>query len=180
MVRSAFAYSALDKTPKAAENRLSAAELRQSSPYTFVLWGDYFDEIATVIFVSAFRQVGLWVKVVGLAGSSSAGMNQLALGADLTLGEALALDARATCLIVPCSGSTFQRFTNDPRLLHFLVQICRPHTQVIVKDLNTFEPTTLAHLSITPDSLAVYSASDDLLGFAHAAARTLASQIWAM
>lgn len=179
MVRSAFTTSVAALRVSSEDEPAAGAELRHWSHYTFVLWGDYFDETATVIFVSALRQIGLRVKIVGLAGPSAAGMNHLALGADLTLGEALALEVEAACLIIPCSGGTLRRFENDPRLARFLSQVCLPHTQVILKELTTLESTTLGQLPIRPENLAVYSASDDLLKFAHYTAQTLAAELWA-
>jgi hypothetical protein len=143
---------------------------------TFVLWGDQFDEIAAVIFVSALRQVGMKVKLVGLSGPTSVGINQLTVGVDLTLGDALTQAMPALCLIVPCSGGVLRRFENDPRLAQLLTQICRPQTQVIVKEPNTLAPTTLEQLSIPLDNLAIYSASDDLMGFAHYTVQSLAAE----
>lgn len=157
----------------------SSTELRHAMHYTFVLWGEHFDETAAVLFVSALRQEGIRVKIVGLAGQSATGMHNLALGADLTLGEALDLPAHANCLIVPCSGGAMRRFENDPRLFQFLSQICLPHTRIIMKEVNTLEATTLAHLALLPDNFAIYDACADLLGFAHHLAQSMAAELWA-
>lgn len=160
-----------------SDRTFNAASKLYSPPHcSFVLWGDQFDETAAVLFVGALRQVGIKVKLVGLAGPTSVGINQLALNVDLTLGEALAQAVPALCLVIPCTGSTLRRFENDPRLGQLFTQICRPYTQVIVKDPNTLAPTTLEQLSIPPANLAIYSASDDLMGFAHFTAQTLASE----
>lgn len=155
------------------------AELDHASHYTFVLWGEHFDATAAVIFVSALRQEGIGVKIVGLAGQSAAGMHNLALNADLTLGDALDLSVQASCLIVPCSGGVMRRFENDPRLFQFLRRICLPHTRIIMKEVNTLESATLGHLAVLPDNLAIYDASDDLLGFAHHIAQTMSAELWA-
>lgn len=155
------------------------AGFERTSHYTFVLWGEHFDTTAAVIFVSALRQEGVGAKIVGLAGQCAAGMHNLALNADLTLGDALELSAQASCLIVPCNSGVMRRFENDPRLFQFLQRICLPQTRIIMKEANTLEAATLAQLTVLPEQLMIYDASDDLLGFAHHIAQTMSAELWA-
>lgn len=157
----------------------TAAEFERTSPHTFVLWGENFDTTAAVIFVCALRREGVRVKIVGLAGYYAEGLHKVALNADLTLGDALDLSAQASCLIVPCNAGVMRRFENDPRLFQFFQRVCLPHTRIIMKESSTLEAATLAQLAVLPDQLTIYDASEDLLGFAHSIAQTLATELWA-
>lgn len=91
--------------------------------YIFVLWGDYFDEMAAVTFVSELRQAGLRVKVVGLTQRPISGANGLVLTPDLGLAQALPLAKQALGLIMPCPLNVVQQLWHDPRLADFIAQI---------------------------------------------------------
>lgn len=84
--------------------------------YIFVLWGDKFEEMSAVTFITQLRQHGLRVKVVGLSPKPICGCHGLALVPDLTLDEALPLANRVICLIIPQSISGLNSLTHEPRL----------------------------------------------------------------
>lgn len=86
----------------------------------FVLWAEQFDESIATIFITEFRKLGLKVKVVGLDGVCPKGRYGLGLVMDLILGDALQLAEDASCIVIPCSLSNFQRVSADPRLQIFL------------------------------------------------------------
>ncbi len=96
--------------------------MRRLQSIVFVLWSSHFDEASAAIFVSELRGAGLLVKVVGLRGLYAAGRHGLALTPDLTLGQALTLACRASCVVLPCPAQGFTPLKNDPRLLDFFRQ----------------------------------------------------------
>ena len=85
-------------------------------PTVFVLWGTHFDEAAAVLMITALREVGTRVKVVGLSGPCAKGIHGLGLQADCTLDEALAAVDQAIAVVIPCTMACFQRFWVDPRV----------------------------------------------------------------
>ena len=94
----------------------------RASPLVFVLWGEYFDEAATILFVTTLRSLGVRVKIVGLHGACVKGEHGVKLLADITLDEALEQAAQVVGVIVPSVTSEQPWWCNDPRLLR-LVEI---------------------------------------------------------
>ena len=91
----------------------------KANDYVFVLWGDKFEEAAATIFVTAFREAGIRVKVIGLTAQRISGAHGLALVPDLTLDQALRLASNAVCVILPYTSRGIKRLRNDPRIMEF-------------------------------------------------------------
>jgi hypothetical protein len=91
-----------------------------SHEYVFVLWAEQFDERLATTFITAFRKLGLRVRVVGLDGATAKGRYGLGLVIDITLGNAINLAEQAICIILPCQQANLQRVSADPRLYMFL------------------------------------------------------------
>ncbi len=49
-----------------AINPVEVRKMSDYQNYVFVLWGEQFDELAAVVFVTELRDIGLCVKIVGL------------------------------------------------------------------------------------------------------------------
>lgn len=96
-------------------------------PIIFVLWGEHFDELAAVAFVTLLREAGLLVKVVGLSRQVAGGAHGLRLLHDLTVEEATRLIDYVRILVIPCSHVGGQLLTNDPRIRQLVQQVCRRH-----------------------------------------------------
>ena len=90
--------------------------------YTFVLWGENFEEATAAIFVTELRKRGLLVKMVGLNLQRNQGAQGLALMPDLSLGKSLLLASRSMCVIVPSTLPNIGHLKNDPRLLEFFTK----------------------------------------------------------
>lgn len=93
----------------------------------FVLWGEHFDELAAVTFVTLWREAGLPVKVVGLSRQPAGGAHGLRLLHDLTVEEATRLIDFMRVLVIPCSRVGGQLLTNDPRIRPFVHHACKHH-----------------------------------------------------
>ena len=111
----------------------------------FILWGHHCHEAAATIFVTALREAGLRVKVVGLSGQRIAGVYGLALTPDIMLDQALRLAQRAICVVSPCDAASLRRFGNDPRLGDFLQQAHANHAQFVMGEA---DPIWLASIGI--------------------------------
>jgi hypothetical protein len=96
--------------------------MSRSQFVVFVLWSHYFEEAPAVLFITELRQAGLCVKVVGLRGAQAPGVHGVVLQPDLTLGQALRLVQRASCVVLPCPAKRIRALQNDPRLLEFFQQ----------------------------------------------------------
>jgi hypothetical protein len=141
--------------------------------YVFVLWGDRFEEAEAAIFATELRRAGFPVKLIGLTGEWSTGVHGLALLSDMTLGEAMPLAPKATCIVLPCSVATAKRLQNDPRVLVFLEQANLNNAHFVIKQLDIMEKSFVAKLTIPIDRIRAYIESDDLSEFARSIARTL-------
>ena len=133
--------------------------------YIFVLWGDQFEEITAVIFITKLREAGLRVKVVGLTSRKICGAHGLALVPDLTLDQALSLAARTICLIVPYPSHSLKHLTNDPRLCEFFDQAQANGAKFVIGSLNGTNITDLELLP-NPDRIIVYPDDEALVEFA--------------
>jgi hypothetical protein len=134
--------------------------------YTFVLWGDEFEEAAAAIFVAELRQVGLRVKLVGLTSRRICGAHGLVLVPDLTLDQALPLATQVICLIIPQTAPGLQRLKNDPRLNRFFDLVCKNRVRLIMGPLAGVD---IGRLEIFPpamvDNLIVYPEREGLIAF---------------
>ena len=104
----------------------------RSQPIVFVLWSHHFEEAPAVIFVSELRQAGLCVKVVSLQGRPMAGIHGLALVSDMTLGQALPLAGKASCVVMPCTTRQVTQLRSDPRLTDFFQQTAANHALFVI------------------------------------------------
>lgn len=100
-------------------NRKSARPLRCCA---YVLWGDGFDEVLAVAFVTGLRKAGLRVKLVGLRLQPMTGAHGVTLLPEIALDEALSARARLSCLVVPCDESGWQRIQQEPRWCQLLAR----------------------------------------------------------
>ncbi len=100
--------------------------------YVFVLWADQFEEAPAAIFVTALREAGLRVKVVGATPAPIFGSHGLALSPDLTLDQALTLLAQVICLIIPQTGQGLFALKNDPRLSQFFDLLCKNQARIVL------------------------------------------------
>jgi len=132
----------------------------------FVLLGEQFEEATAAILTTTLRQVGLCVKLIGLAGQKPSGKNGLAFYPDLTLREALKMANNAACVILPCSASALKLVEGDPRIADFFQKSCAAGAQFIVSNIDLIEKTGLKNLSISDEQIVTYGAQSDLLSFA--------------
>lgn len=153
------------------------AQRMKTQEYIFILWGDYFEEKAVAVFVTELRNIGLCVKVVGLAGQRSTGKYGLTLYADLTLGDALPLAHQAICVIAPCSLASMKRFENDPRIRELFQQANNHHAQFIISEIDVVEKSSLQQLAIPMDVITLYADQADLTLFARNTATALANLV---
>jgi len=138
-----------------------------------VLWGDKFDEAPATIFVTALREAGLRVKVVGLTGRSITGAHGLALVPDLTLDQALALAGKAICVVIPYSSPGFKRFKNDPRILDLLHQARTNQAKFVVGSSNEVDITELGLWPASTEQVIIYPTGEELAEFAYELAGSL-------
>ncbi|MEM7538328.1 MAG: hypothetical protein AAF639_39535 [Chloroflexota bacterium] len=103
-----------------------------NNPQVLVLWGANFDEQMAVTWISALRQSGLWVKVVGLRGHRVDGVYGVALIPDMTLSQALPLAKSVQCIVVPCHVPYLYSLDNDPRVRLLLQAASQQQVQIIV------------------------------------------------
>jgi len=118
--------------------------------YCVVLWGSSFEEMVAVIFVTALRQAGLPVQLIGLIGPHAAGVHGLALSPDMTLSEALPLARQTMCILIPCDPTTVCRIENDPRICTFFAEAAMNDALFIVSDSAAMAVTSLHTLAIPP------------------------------
>lgn len=142
--------------------------------YVLVLWADQFEEAPATIFVTALREAGLRVKVVGLTPPPISGSHGLALVPDLTLDQALGLVTQVVCLVIPQGIRGLQRFSDDPRLQKLLDLVAKNRARFVVGplkegDILKFDWFLLPAL----ERLIVYPESEDLLKFTHKLIRSL-------
>lgn len=96
----------------------------------FVLWGERFDELVAVAFVTRLRKAGLPVKVVGLSRRPAAGAHGVGLMHDLTVEEAVKLTSHVCAVVIPCGRWGVQALIDDPRLHQLLQQACDHRAQI--------------------------------------------------
>lgn len=131
--------------------------------YSFVLWGERFEELAAVAFVTSLREAGLAVKVVGLSRRPAAGVHGLRLMHDLTVEEAMELVYQVRVLVIPCGRMGAQLLIDDPRIHQLLQQACDHHPLLFstpsgIETLATlpgFSSSAYAVMMIPPDEYLV-------------------------
>lgn len=135
--------------------------------YVFVLWAENFEEVAATVFISELREVGLRVKMVGLAGPRSRGAHGLVLVPDLTLDQALPLACQANCLIIPGTLLSLKTLKNDPRLSQFFERVQSAQARFVVHSTFLTEPLTTNPWPFpTPEVLMVYPDNQEMVRFA--------------
>jgi len=164
--------------------------MAKTREYILVLWGKYFEEATTTIFVTELRQSGLRVKVVGLDGSQTCGMHGLTIVPDMPLSKALSITDKVLCVIVPCSRQRWSQLYEDPRVNDFFEQAFSNHASVVVNGAakDVFNNNANSFFSVPDQSVVdeqmvervpthkdvlVYPESDDLLEFARGLAHDL-------
>ena len=138
----------------------------RATNYTFVLWGEQFDEATAAIMTTKLRQAGLCVKLVGVAGRRPIGRNGLALYPDMVLGEALDVAEQAICVVLPCSATILKFVEIDPRIADFFKKTHSNGARFIVSDTNSIEQTSLEQLSLSDEDAATYESTHDIIAFA--------------
>lgn len=88
--------------------------------YSFVLWGEYFDELIAMTFITGLRAAGHHVKIIGLRGKQVQGIHGVAIATEITLAQALPLAYQACYVVIPCHSPYVANICNDPRLHEFL------------------------------------------------------------
>ena len=148
--------------------------MNRLQPILFVLWSHYFEEAPAVLFITELRQAGLCVKVVGLRGAQAPGVHGVVLQPDLTLGQALRLVHRASCVVLPCPAKRITALQNDPRLLEFFQQAAHNAALFVVaqdeQDRNGAAPNIVACFG----QALHYPSMEALLPFVREVAGTLA------
>lgn len=104
-------------TRSTPSNRKAARTTRGCA---YVLWGDGFDEVLAVTFVTALRKAGLRVKLVGLRLQPMTGAYGVTLLPEIALDEALTDREHLSGLVVPCDEGGWQRLQQEPRLYQLL------------------------------------------------------------
>lgn len=147
--------------------------------YSFVLWGNQFEAVPATIFVTSLRKAGLCVKIVSLNASQCKGAYGLALQPDLTLGKALSLANRSSCIIIPYSSPDITQLINDPRLPEFLSKAKDNGAKFVVGHLSKSEigniglPPGLADCFVTYPDMRSADHAERLFKFADELARSL-------
>jgi len=144
--------------------------------YTFILWGDNFEEEVATIFATELRRTGIGIKIVGLTGLQATGALGVIIASDLTLGQALPLADKAVCVIVPCSAATLQRSEDDPRVSQFFQQAFTNCAHFIVSHISVIAQTSLRLLATPTAQFSIYTESNDLMELARATAVSLSTQ----
>jgi hypothetical protein len=131
-----------------------------------VLWTNYFDEVAATSLVTAFRKLGIRVKLVGLSHRGATGASGLTLVPDVTLEQAIAIANRATVVVMPGTQSAVQRLDNDPRVRDLLSRAYANQATFVTSAEAAQAVMALvgaqdAHLAIEP-----YPANKDMIEFA--------------
>lgn len=147
----------------------------RTSSLVFVLWGEYFDEGAAILFVTTFRRAGLRVKIVGLHGNCVKGQYGVKLVADITLDEAIEQASQVVGVVLPSTTGIEYSF-NDPRFFSLLQTITErgvswlvaepTYTQVLSRSRSYFDKTRLIP----------YPNSNELADFAEKVCTTWVSQ----
>jgi hypothetical protein len=145
------------------------------SDVILLLWSDRFDEAAAVIFATELRQVGLSVKLVGLAGQQAVGSYGLVLGSDLTLSNALRIAHRAVGVILPCTPAAVERINNDPRVHELLQRACHNQVWLVMQQADGLADSWLNELPLAKDHVLSYGDSENLILFARTLAYSLAN-----
>ena len=131
--------------------------------YIFVLWGNQFDPLAAIVFVTQLREAGLRVKLVGLARQRTRGTHGVTLVPDLTLEQVLPLANKAIGVIIPCDSLGSPQLLNDPRLEDFFAQAGRAKFVI-------GQTSNLAFDSLFPPlsdhQIVIYPDHEDLVAFA--------------
>lgn len=118
-----------------------------------VLWGKQFEEATAAIFTTKFRQSGLCVKVVGLAGMRLAGKNGLAMYPDMTLGEALAVAEQVVGIVLPCSISMLKQSEADPRLVELFNIAYQNGAKFVISTAKAFDESRLGRICLANESI---------------------------
>lgn len=146
--------------------------MRKHQEYVFVLWGEHFEELAAIAFITALREVGLRVKLVSLTSQKSSGSYGLALVPDWTLEKALPLANQAISVILPCKTLEVKRLEGDPRLVHFCQQAqANRATFVVGRSPSAALPPTV----LFPEQSVVttYPGNEEVVAFARDLATSL-------
>jgi hypothetical protein len=149
----------------------------KSKDYIFVLWSDGFDEMAATAFITALREAGLLVKVVGLTSKKIAGARGLALLPDLTLDQALVLAAQAICIIIPATTSWSKRLNNDPRLRQFFEQANSNQAEFITGRWPKTKPAGPELAASVEEKVIIYPETEDIVKFAREIAGQLSKKV---
>lgn len=138
----------------------------KSRGWVAVLWGDNFDETAATIFVTEFREAGLWAKVVGLSPPYISGSHGLVLMPDLTLDQALTSAQDAIGVVIPHASPGIKRLKNDPRLQTFCEQAAKNEAKFVVGWLDEADLGDLVLFPLGEKNLVIYPTSENLVEFA--------------
>lgn len=147
--------------------------MTKSNHYIFVLWGHNFEEHIATTFITQFREAGLLVKVVGVTPGQISGAHGLILAPDLMLSRAMPLAAQAICVVIPAAGCNLASLKNDPRLIEFFRLARSNGAKFVVGALNEADFKHLELLSLAPEEVLVYPASDELVEFARQVVRLM-------
>ena len=139
--------------------------MSKKGQYIFVLWGHKFDEIAATIFTCQLRRDGLRVKLVGLDSQRTIGSHGLGLIPDLTLGRALHLANKASCIVIPCGTTSIKPLANDPRVCGFFAQAQANNARFITSKADQFDTREWNTLSISEAAVLVYPENEELFGY---------------
>lgn len=104
-----------------------------------VLWGEQFDEMMAVAFITEFRQVGIQVQIVGLQMRPMPGFYGVVLIPDISLDQALAMADQVRCVVIPADANSIATFDNDPRLAKLLRHLRETNGMVVVGCSALFE-----------------------------------------
>lgn len=147
--------------------------MQRSQKYIFILWGNYFEEVAATIFTTQIRKAGLPVKVVGFSSKQTKGIYGMVLRPDLTLEQALRLASEVVCLIIPCTKLGLKTLVTEARLGKLLNQIKTNQGIFVIGALNDEDLTKVLPASIQIENVLVYPGNETLFAFASDVARQL-------
>ncbi len=123
-----------------------------ASDVVLVLWGRGCDEVVATYAVTAFRQQGVNVSLVGISGRQNSGAYGLTLQPDLFLGDALPLADQGAFVVLPCATNTLIGLDTDPRLRELIQRAVANDAHFLVCETGIAELLELdpAHTHLIP------------------------------
>lgn len=127
--------------------------MAQGKPTVLVLWGNYFDEYATVTFVCELRSAGVRVRIVGVDGRLARGRYGMMLGAEWTIDRALQQHLPNAHLVVPCQFEQWLQLQQNPLIQRLFRQAREDGALIVTPHLMTAQVDDITDLAMAVPAL---------------------------